>query len=226
MLSVLPLLLLSCACPQKPRSHADAQPSAGAPREASNENHEDVAVRMAPVGVGTHGDSCVLGRAGSVVATAGDVAAWIVFDSVDVRRLCWKVGDAQVRSLAPVHSDKPEENLELFDDLVFSHDGRTLYFTTFAWVVSSAAHALDTSTGAHHFVADGAVLLEVSAGSDSGAALLQQWHLDQQSPVESPRYRGRMEVFALYSPQGVLRRRVSEPAAKRLMSQRPPSKLP
>lgn len=95
----------------------------------------------------------------------------------------------------------PEDTLTGFGNLVFDTAGRTLYFTTAAWVTSPAAHAVDIATGKTHFLFDGAIASPITRGVHRG--MLLAWHLRlDNTPIESPNYRGRIETWSVVTPDG------------------------
>jgi WD40-like Beta Propeller Repeat len=48
--------------------------------------------------------------------------------------------------------DRPGRTLAGFADLAFTPGGRTLYFTSDAWVTSAAVHAVDVATGRERYL--------------------------------------------------------------------------
>lgn len=105
----------------------------------------------------------------------------------------------------------PERSLASFASLLFSPDGATLFFTTTGWVTSPAAHSVGLATGKEAFLFDGAVVAAVGENF-----LASHYRLDAQYPVDSPKYRGRMESWSLVTRAGRLLRKVTEAEATRL----------
>jgi hypothetical protein len=108
-----------------------------------------------------------------------------------------------------------EQTLADFDNLVFSPDGNTLYFTSSAWVTSAAAHAVDVRTGKERFIVDGAIVRPLTSGPFKGNLLATHYRLDSAHPVGSPAYRGRMESWSVISPAGKTVKKLPEDDAAR-----------
>ncbi|MBT3191929.1 MAG: hypothetical protein HN341_05180 [Verrucomicrobia bacterium] len=58
--------------------------------------------------------------------------------------------------------------------LCFSPDSRNLYFTTWAWVVSGALHAVDLRTGTERFVTDANSVEVVQSGDHAGCLIVRK----------------------------------------------------
>jgi len=108
-----------------------------------------------------------------------------------------------------------ERTLADFDNLLLSRDAAVLYFTTAAWVTSSAAHAVDLRTGKERFLVDGAVTATLDDGPYRGMLLVASMRLDPAHPVGSPKYRGRMEVWSVVGQDGKTVRMLPEDDAER-----------
>jgi hypothetical protein len=106
---------------------------------------------------------------------------------------------------------KPEKTLASFETLVFSPDGATLFFTTTGWVTSPAAHSVELATGKETFLFDGAI----RAPAENGHYLAGHFRIDDEHPVTSPEYRGRMETWTLVTRAGKLVRKVSDAEAQK-----------
>ena len=83
-------------------------------------------------------------------------------------------GGAPRRLVAARASDEPRENLTDFGSPQFSPDGRTVYFTTDAWVTSGAIHAVNLATGRVRFVCPGNSLQVVPRGRYAGHLMVGQ----------------------------------------------------
>lgn len=94
----------------------------------------------------------------------------------------------------------PENTLAGFDNFLFAPDNKTLYFTSEAWATSSAAHAVDLATGKQRFLVDGQII-EVQK---DGNLVATHMRLDDEFPVDSPKYRGRIETSSVITPEGKL----------------------
>jgi hypothetical protein len=124
------------------------------------------------------------------------------------------------RSAGP--TEGVETTLAAFGELVFSPDGTRLYFTSAAWVTSSAAHVVELATGRRTFLFDGAIVGPVTTGRDAGNYVASHFRLDAENPVSSPKYRGRMETWSLVSKDGKTVRKLSEKEAATLAARRTP----
>jgi hypothetical protein len=109
----------------------------------------------------------------------------------------------------------PEQTLADFEGLLFSRDGTELYFATTAWVTSPAAHAVDLRTGATWFLVDGSVAATLDEGPYRGNLLVASRRIDEEHPVSSPAYRGRMQVWSVVSRKGKTLRVLPEDDAQR-----------
>ncbi len=107
-----------------------------------------------------------------------------------------------LESRSPAESDPPEAMLVGFERLELDGDGKTVYFTTPAWVTSTAAHAVEVATGKTRFLFDGVVERVLPDGLHAGKLLASHYRLDTKYPVESPKYRGRMETWTIATPEG------------------------
>jgi hypothetical protein len=107
--------------------------------------------------------------------------------------------------------------LAQFGGLVFSRDGGTLFFTSAGWVTSPAAHAVDVATRAERFLFDGSVLGPVAKGADQDKFVAWHFRLDEQHPIDSPRYRGRMSSWSLVTREGRTVRKLQQAEAERLL---------
>jgi len=103
-----------------------------------------------------------------------------------------------------------ESTLTDFDALLLSPDLKTLYFTSAAWVTSAAAHAVDLATGKERFLVDGAIEAVISSGPYKGMLVASHFRLDDQYPVDSPKYRGRMAMWSIVTLDGKTVRRLPE----------------
>jgi len=108
-----------------------------------------------------------------------------------------------------------EHTLAELDDLLFSRDGTVLYFSSAAWATSSAAHSVDIDTGKERFLVDGVVTATLDEGPYKGMLLVASARLDSAHPVGSPKYRGRMEVWSVVTPDGKTVRTLPEDEAER-----------
>ena len=108
----------------------------------------------------------------------------------------------------------PQETLASFGELLFSPDSKTLYFTSAAWVTSGAAHAVDIATGTQRFLFDGSVAAVITEGPYKGHLLASHFRLDHH-PIDSPKYRGRIETWTVESVQGTTIAKLPEDEAAR-----------
>lgn len=76
------------------------------------------------------------------------------------------------RVLKTRFDQRPEHNLATLGQLVFSPDGRTLYFAADGWATSAAIHAVNVASGAERYVTAGSDLRVISAGPYRGDLLL------------------------------------------------------
>jgi hypothetical protein len=95
-----------------------------------------------------------------------------------------------------------EDQLSGFSDFVFSRDDRVLFFTTDAWVVSTAAHAVEVATGKEWFVVDGRIVEELDRGPYKGSLLGEHFRLDEEHAIDSPGYTGRGVVHTVVDWRG------------------------
>lgn len=109
-----------------------------------------------------------------------------------------------------------ERTLAGFGNLLFSRDGALVFFTSAAWVTSTAAHVVELATGRETFLFDGAVEVEVTKGPEAGRFVASHFRLDDVYPVSSPKYRGRMVMWSLVTRTGKIMRKLSEAEAQRL----------
>ena len=134
--------------------------------------------------------------------------------------LCVEVSGEAPRVLVAGREAGPNEGVERtlagFGNLLFSRDGELLFFTSAAWVTSTAAHVVEVSTGRETFLFDGAVEVEVSKGPDVGRYVASHFRLDDVYPVSSPKYRGRMVMWSLVTRTGKTLRKLSEVEAQRM----------
>lgn len=73
------------------------------------------------------------------------------------------------RCLVYSHADNdPKKNLAHFNTLMFSHDDRSLYFLSEAWVTSNAVHKIDLHTHKQNFITDGNDISIISKGKYAG----------------------------------------------------------
>jgi hypothetical protein len=67
----------------------------------------------------------------------------------------WRGGaEPPQRLLVARASESIETSLSYFNNLLFSSDGRALYFLSRAWAVSDALHVIDLSSGRERYVID------------------------------------------------------------------------
>ena len=107
------------------------------------------------------------------------------------------------------------QTLATFGQLLLSKDSNTLYFTSAAWVTSGAAHMLDLRTGKERFLIDGAVIEAPEVGPFRGRLVVSSFRIDDKHSVESPQYRGRMEVWTVIDKYGHLVKRLPEDEKER-----------
>jgi dipeptidyl aminopeptidase/acylaminoacyl peptidase len=98
------------------------------------------------------------------------------------------------RIVAVQPHDNPHKNLGEFNSLVFSPDGKRLYFMSEAWVTSNGIHVFEISTGTEHFVTDGNTLQILSNGQYAGFLIVQKHKYFKQG--------GSYDYFWLVSPAG------------------------
>ncbi len=67
-----------------------------------------------------------------------------------------------------VGGDSEEKRLAYFNNLIFTPDGKSLYFLSAAWVTSNAVHLLDLATLQEHFVTDSDSIRLVTRGKYAG----------------------------------------------------------
>ena len=88
------------------------------------------------------------------------------------------VADARTgrtRLLVRARSDnRPGRTLAGFADLAFTPSGRTLYFTSAAWVTSGAVHGVDVATGREWYVCPGNMVEVVPRGEYRGDLIVGQ----------------------------------------------------
>ncbi len=113
-------------------------------------------------------------------------------------------------------ADPPERILASFQDLLFAPDGATLFFTTSAWVTSRAAHAVQIDSRNESYLFDGRVVAPIARGPHAGMYLAAHFRLDPDHPVDSPKYRGRMETWSLVTRAGKTVRRLTDAEAEKL----------
>lgn len=228
-----PLVALSCA-PPPPSSPTRAPVAAPIALAASAPPRAD----SAPTNAARHADAPAAAPSPcaqrpsdtpSVASRDGATEAYVVIDGS--RTVATAVDDAPAsflcvarRGEAPrvlvasraAGEDEPiERTLANFDNLLLSPDGRTLYFTSSAWVTSGAAHAVDVATGAERFLVDGTVVAVITTGPYAGNLLALHYRLDDAHPVDSPDYRGRMDMWSVIRPDGSSVRRLPEDDAAR-----------
>ena len=128
--------------------------------------------------------------------------------------LCIKTAGATTPRLllAGRGSPEPEKTLAAFEHLLLSPDGKTLYFSTAGWVTSAAAHAIDLTTGNERSLIDGSILRIITSGKDKGHLVAAHYRLDTKYSVESPKYRGRMEMYSVITTDGTVVHKATETA--------------
>ena len=136
-------------------------------------------------------------------------------DDIDHQRICiLRKGEGSGRVLLEGRGMTSDAGVETiladFGNLVLTKDGKTLYFTTTAWVTSGAAHAVDIATSSERFLVDGAVVRVLNDGPFKGNLLATHYRLDDVYSVDSPKYRGRMETWSVLSPTGKELKRLPE----------------
>lgn len=134
--------------------------------------------------------------------------------------LCIVVAGAPARVLVSGRTAGPNEGVEHtlagFGNLLFSRDGAVVFFTSAAWVTSTAAHVVELDTGRETFLFDGSVEVEVTQGPETGRFVASHFRLDDVYPVSSPKYRGRRVTWSLVTRTGKTLRKLSEAEASRL----------
>jgi dipeptidyl aminopeptidase/acylaminoacyl peptidase len=80
--------------------------------------------------------------------------------------------DAELLLSAKADSE-PQKNLGLFNSPQFSPDGLRVYFTSIAWVTSSAVHAVEMRSKAERFISAGNTLDVVQRGRYRGYLVVQ-----------------------------------------------------
>lgn len=138
--------------------------------------------------------------------------------TADYEELCVRRDGAKATVLVAGRGDDatpPEKILSGFDNFVFSPDSKTLFFTTTAWVTSSAAHAVDLETKEERFLVDGGITAVLESGPYKGHLLATHFRLDPVHSVDSPKYRGRMETWSVVSRDGKTVRELPEGEAAR-----------
>lgn len=106
------------------------------------------------------------------------VFRWVDPADADHEALCVqkKDGPAQVLLFARAEppAGEPTKNLTGFDHLVLTPDGRTVYFSTSAWVTESAVHAIDLPPAKDtvRFVHAGRVLGAIDKGPYRGKLVI------------------------------------------------------
>lgn len=113
-------------------------------------------------------------------------------------------------------ADPPERILASFQDLLFAPDGATLFFTTSAWVTSRAAHSVQIDGGKESYLFDGRVVAPITRGPHAGMYLAAHFRLDPDHPIDSPKYRGRIETWSVVTRAGKTVRRVRDAEAEKL----------
>ena len=104
----------------------------------------------------------------------------------------------------------PDQILASFDHLVLSADEKSLYFSSSAWVTSACIHRVDLETKKELSLGDGEPIRVLEAGPYKGALLALHFRLDPVHTVDSPKYRGRMEMWTVLSPEGKTLRTLPE----------------
>ena len=105
----------------------------------------------------------------------GDVGKWtLCFERSGVRKalLTSSAGDGGMESM-----------LADFADFVFSRDDRNVFFTTYAWHTTRAAHGVEVATGKEFFIVDGTIVEEIDHGKFKGS--LKANHFRKGSPDRS-----------------------------------------
>jgi hypothetical protein len=124
-------------------------------------------------------------------------------------------GAAPKLLLAGHGADEPSKILVGMSGLVADPGADFVYFSTSAWVTSSAAHAVSLTTGAETFLTDGTVLEVLTKGKHTGKLVMSHFRLDEAYPVSSPKYRGRMEMYSVVDRAGKTVLKLPEDAAAR-----------
>lgn len=208
--------------------------SSGLPSAASSANSSSAAL-PAKVGPSDAGRSDVACSKPStdpqlrVVSPDGRVVVFVANDPQTVptsvedlprQDLCIEIAGAAPRVLVAGRTAGPNESVEHtlagFGNLLFSRDGGVVFFTSDAWVTSTAAHVVEVGTGRESFLFDGSVEVEVTQGPDAGRFVASHFRLDDVYPVSSPKYRGRRVTWSLVTRTGKTLRKLSEAEASRL----------
>lgn len=103
-----------------------------------------------------------------------------------------------------------ERTLTGFDNLSLSIDGKTLFFTSRAWVTSDAVHAVDLASGASRYLTDGLFVQVIEQGPFRGRLFVLHYRLDDRHPVGSADYRGRIPQSSILEESGRLVRKLPE----------------
>ena len=109
----------------------------------------------------------------------------------------WQVkidGTGARRLVAARDSEKVENILAGLTAPQFSPDGRTVYFLSDAWAVSSAAHAVDLSTGKERFICDANGLRIIRHGTRRGDLVVSKHKYHAES--------GSYDWYWLVAPSG------------------------
>jgi len=199
-----------------PSSREAANPDSGASRTSSTSNepcsHPSPDPKLRIVSPD--------GRVTVFVAVDASRSVSTSVEDLPHQDLCIEVSGQPPRVLVAGRTAGPNESVERtlagFGDLLFSRDGALLFFTSAAWVTSTAAHAVELATGRESFLFDGAVEIEVAQGPDAGRFVASHFRLDDVYPVSSPKYRGRMVMWSLVTRAGKLLRKLTEAEAARL----------
>jgi hypothetical protein len=124
-------------------------------------------------------------------------------------------GAAPKLLLAGHGADEPSKILVGMSGLVADPGADFVYFSTSAWVTSSAAHAVSLTTGVETFLTDGTVLEVLTKGKHAGKLVMSHFRLDDVYPASSPKYRGRMETYSVVDRSGKTILKLPEDAAAR-----------
>jgi hypothetical protein len=103
--------------------------------------------------------------------------------------------------------------LEALSGPTFLSDSKLIIFRAPVATTSAGVFATDL-TGRVHLVSDGDLIGEVSGGRWKGHLLVVQRRLDWKYPIGSPKYRGRIDRYAIVSRAGRELHELGDDAAK------------
>lgn len=112
--------------------------------------------------------------------------------------------DAQRVVATHIDNDNNEKNLAQFNTLVFSLDGKQLYFLSKAWVASDGLHVVNLANHQVHYLTDANGVRVINRGRYAGNLIVEK--RTYSTGAEGGAY----ATFSLFTPQGAYVKRLGK----------------